>query len=281
MLVPELGALTGWATLAWSGARWFDGRDGRGRRLPVTIAAPDHVIDPRPGLAVSGERLLPGERWLLDGVVLTDPVRSVAFEMRHAGGVREAVRVLDMAAYDDLVSIAAMTDYAGMLTGWTGVGQMRAALRLADENAWSPTEVDARLMLELDLGLPRPLCNRPVFDLDGRHVGTPDLLDAEAGMVVDYDGELHLAGAQRAKDLRRERAFRRLGLEYVTMVAADRHDPADFHRRVLEARQRALATTTRLWTIDPPRWWTPTTTVAERRALTAWQRERFLGNRSA
>jgi hypothetical protein len=32
-------------------------------------------------------------------------------------------------------------------------------------------------------GLPRPDVNQPVFDLDGRFLGIPDLLDLEAGLA--------------------------------------------------------------------------------------------------
>ena len=39
---------------------------------------------------------------------------------------------------------------------------------------------------------PRPLCNVPVFDRFGQHIGTPDLLDPVAGVVGEYDGALHL-----------------------------------------------------------------------------------------
>ena len=36
------------------------------------------------------------------------------------------------------------------------------------------------LVWVLDAGLDPPLCNREVFDLDGRLIGVPDLLDVEA-----------------------------------------------------------------------------------------------------
>ena len=39
---------------------------------------------------------------------------------------------------------------------------------------------------------------------DGRHMGTPDLLDVEAGVYGEYDSELHLDGKRRLKDLVRE-----------------------------------------------------------------------------
>lgn len=159
VLLPANGAVTGWGVLAWVGARWFDGFDAAGRRLPVTLVAPDHGIRPQPGFVVSEERLMPWERYLLDGVVVTDPARAVAYEMRQGPDVRAAVRWADMGAHADLVSINELRELAGRLAGWTGVAQMRSALDLADENAWSPAEVDMRMAWVLDLGLPRPLAS--------------------------------------------------------------------------------------------------------------------------
>lgn len=221
---------------------------------------------------------MPRTRQVVDGMVLTDPCRSVAFEVRRAATPLAAVRWLDLVAASDLVSLAEMTAYAETLSGWTGIDHLRYAIALADENVWSPPETDLRLTFTVRMGIAGVVCNRPVFDLDGRHVGTPDVLDLERGVVAEYDGSLHLAGKQRAEDLRREGAFRRVGLEYVTMVAADRRDPADFIRRTHEARTRALRTPAadRQWTITPPHWWTPTNTVEMRRALADWQRERYL-----
>lgn len=129
-------------------------------------------------------------------------------------------------------------------------------------------------------GLPRPLCNTPVFTLDGRHLGTPDLIDPTSGLVGEYNGALHLAGRQAAKDLEREADFRDVGLEPVTMLAANWIDVSDFTQRLLQAHGRALARSgPRLWTLEPPPWWTPTVTVAQRRALDGWQRERWLRHR--
>ncbi len=159
-----------------------------------------------------------------------------------------------------------------------GIRRMREALADMDENAWSPTEVAMRQMWCRLAGLPRPACNHPVFDLAGRHIGTPDLLDAVAGVVGEYDGALHLEGAQRARDVRREGVFRAVGLEYVTMLAADLAEPAGFVTRLLQAYARAarMPVADRVWTDRLPAWWTPTFTVEQRRGLDQRQRERFL-----
>lgn len=282
VVVPADGAVTGWAALAWERVRWVDGCDTYGNEVPVTILTPGSQARVQAGIDVSKERMLPRSRQLVDGVMLTDPHRSTAFEVRRAATPLAAVRWLDLVAASDLISLAEMTAYAETLGGWTGVDHLRQAISLADENVWSPSETDLRLTLKVRMGIAGVVSNRPVFDLDGRHIGTPDALDLERGMVAEYDGAVHLAGKQRAKDLRRESAFRRVGLEYVTMVAADRRDPADFIRRAHEARARAHRTPVadRRWTIDPPGWWTPTHTVEMRRALADWQRERYLRARA-
>jgi hypothetical protein len=122
------------------------------------------------------------------------------------------------------------------------------------------------------------LCNHPVFDRFGHHIGTPDLLDPEAGVVGEYNGALHLEGAQRRRDRTREEAFRRVGLECFTMLAGDSSRPDLMADRMHAARSRArwVAPTNRDWTVELPSWWIPTVTVEQRRNLDEGQRARLL-----
>ncbi|NPC98956.1 hypothetical protein [Nocardioides sp. zg-DK7169] len=273
------GAVTGWAALCWMGARWFDGSDGR----PVPLAILGN-LRPRPGRLVCKEGIDPRDLDRVDGLPVTTAVRSVCFEARHAPDVATAVLALDMAAYSDLVSLEECRVYAQWrLRTWTGVPQLRAALILASENSWAPTESAMRLVWTGSGGMPRPLCNRPVFDTDGRHLGTPDLIDAGLGVVGEYDGKVHLSSARRASDLTREERFRAHGLEPVTMVGADLADPGAFVARLRAAYERASRRPTAdcRWTLAQPRWWIPTETVAQRRALSDWDRERLLRHRVA
>lgn len=277
--LPRYGGVTGWAALRWMGGRWFGGagRDG-------TLTTGDLHARGRPGVAICEEKVNPSELDVVDGLRVTTAVRSVCFAMRYAPSVRAAVAALDMAAYSDLVSIDELQDYALAHPGWTGIPQCRDAIPHADENAWSPTETDLRWTWSVEIGFPRPLCNRPVFDLAGRHIGTPDLIDPDLGVVGEYDGALHLAGARRAKDIRREAAYRAVGLECVTMVAPDRLDPTAFSERLRQAYGRARARagrgTGRGWSVEPPPWWISTSTVAARRQLTQRQRDRLLRYRT-
>jgi hypothetical protein len=273
-------AVTGWAALHWLGGAWFEGVTTRGELRDVPLVATRHLIA-QDGYSVSQEFLGPWDVVVVDGLAITLPVRSVVFEMRYAAWLGPAVESLDMACFSDLVSLAEVGAYLSALGPVTGVPQARDALAEGDENAWSPREVMMRRVWT-GSGLRRPLCNAPVFTLDGRHIGTPDLFDPTSGLAGDYDGALHLAGEQRARDVRRESDFRDVGLEYVTMVAADGRNSAHFTGRLLNAHARAVArTATRRWTVEPPEWWTPTVTVEQRRSLDDWQKERWLRHRRA
>jgi hypothetical protein len=141
-------------------------------------------------------------------------------------------------------------------------------------------ETIMRLIWTLVAELPRPLTNQPVFDLSGRHIGTPDLLDVEAGLYGEYDSAFHLEGTRRRTDQVREDAFRRVGLEPVVMIAGQPR--TEVAARIIAARTRALrAGNPRLWTIQQPDWWAPTETVAQRRALSEADRHRLLRRRAA
>ena len=186
-----------------------------------------------------------------------------------------------MAAYDDLVSRDEVLTFVGINPGWTGIDLARLGGGDMDENAWSPTEVTMRRVWEHVAGLPRPLCNRPVFDLNEHHIGTPDLIDPVAGVLGEYNSALHLQGERRAKDVEREARFRTAGLECVEMLTGDLMHPFPFIGRLRDAYARAarIPVADRRWTIKPPSWWVPTFTVEQRRNLTPDQRERLLGYR--
>jgi hypothetical protein len=277
-LLPGYGAVTGWAALRWLGGTWFTGVRADGTALPISLATID--IRPRAGIVPCEERLDPEEIASHDGLRVTRSLRSTLFQMRYSPSLWEAVIVADMAAFSDLVSLDELWPYALAHAGMTGIPQAREAIGHADENAWSPMEVVMRLIWTWTAGLPRPFTNRPVFDLHGRHVGTPDLLDVEAGVYGEYDGAMHLDGKRRLRDLVREDAFRRLGLEGVVMVAGESRD--EVAARIVAARERALRhSNPRLWTIEQPAWWIPTETVAQRRELGEAQRARLLARRSA
>lgn len=280
-LLPRFEGVTGWAGLRWAGGVWFTDSGAGGRRRPVWLAVGGCDVRAQPGVGISAERLDPELLTVLDGVPMTVPVRSLDFEMRYAEHLWRAVQAIDMAAYSDLVSIAEQTAYALAHPGWTGIGQERTAVALADENSWSPQETWTRLVWQLVAGLPPLSCNRPVFDRHGAFVATPDLIDEEAGLVIEYDGVVHLDRARRGADIDREERLRRLGLEYVAVTATDHASPDVLASRMRAARERAAfsSPSARHWTLALPMWWRPTFTVEQRRALAPAEKQRLLAYR--
>lgn len=125
--------------------------------------------------------------------------------------------------------------------GQRGVARVRRALALADERSRSPQESWLRLVWVLLAGLPRPRCNWLVVDVDGRVVGSPDLLSPELGLAAEFEGATHLHAAARRSDVRREEAFEAVGLEVVTVVGRHRGDDLEVADRLRAAARRAQA----------------------------------------
>lgn len=280
-VLREDEAVTGWAALNWMRVAWFAGSGGGGEDRDVPLVARRHLVA-QPGFSVSQEFLAPSEVTVVDGLPLTRALRSVVFEMRHARGLAEAVVALDMACYSDVVSVSEVSAYVAGLGPVTGIQRARDAVTEGEENSWSPQETRMRGVWTRRAGLPRPRCNVPVFTLDGRHVGTPDLIAPGLGLVGQYNGIGHLNLAGAATDIKAEAAYRDLGLETVTMVASDWGDLDDLVARLHAAARRARAHAgPRGWTVEPPRWWTSTETVIERRALDEAAKRRYLAYRRA
>ncbi len=281
VLGKEGSAVTGWAALRWLGGRWFTGATAYGVPRPVCLAVEN--VRPQRGIAITEEAWDRRAVLIHDGLAVTDAASSTVFEMRHADTEVEAAVCWEMAAYDDLVDQTSTYACLETLGGRTGVPQARAALAWVDENSWSPWETRMKGIWMFVAGLPRPLCNQPVFDRQGRHLITPDLLDPEAGLVGEYDGEMHAQASRRRSDRDRAALCRELGLELVVMMRGDARDPGQVAERMCAARERSsfAAESARAWTIEPPPWWKSTGTVAQRRALRPGQRARFLRYRRA
>ncbi len=151
-VLPEVGGITGWASLRWLGGEWFDGLGLGGRTLPVDLATCYADIRSQHGFVVHQERLGPRELIMKDGLRSTLAVRSLCFMMRYARDIRQAVTFADLAMYSDLVSLAELSAYCLAHPGWTGIPLARDALPLVDENSWSPWETWMRLVWVREAG---------------------------------------------------------------------------------------------------------------------------------
>jgi hypothetical protein len=270
MRLTSGGAVTGWASGRMHGASFFDGRRLDGRPIPVPLACgPLHQIRRLPGDDLHRDTLLDHEIEMILGIPCTTVDRAAFDAMRFAPTVRHAVVNMDVMAAAGLTSINRMTEYLVPHQAWTGVPMCRDALVLADEGSRSPPETRLRLVWMLDAARPRPLANPPVFDLDGQLLGYPDLLDPEAGVVGEYDGEDHRDALRHSSDVRRESAFRDHDLEMFRVTGPDMRNPQLVVERIRSAYRRArrVPPDRRTWTLVPPPWWPTPLSLDEQLAL--------------
>ena len=273
----RLGAVTGWGGLRLAGGAYFDGleRDGRTRRpVPlVTGSRRSTSLD-----ELSYEPLTAQEVTTRCGVPVTEPVRSLFYEMRRPGDWREAVVAMDMAAAAELVSIRQLAEHHARHTSWRRATRVARALPFCSERSRSPSETRLRLVWVVDAGLPPPLVNCEVFDRNGRLICVADLFDEEAGLVVEYDGAEHRKARRHTRDVVREEGCRRVGLEYCKVTGGDMHRREVVVDRLLATRGRArfLAPAARAWTLEhPPGWWRDAEPLHDRLERRAWIRDQF------
>lgn len=256
--IKAYGAVTGWAALRWRRARFFDGTVSHADHLlPVPLVTGGHDLRPDARVQISKAQLAPDERELIDGIWTAIAPRAVFDEMRRHGDLRQAVVDVEMAIAAELLGI---TDFRGYLSGrnaWTGIGLAREAATVGGLGCRSPQEVRMVLVWMWDAGLPRPLCNVPIFDLHGRLIAIADLLDLAAGCVGEYQGADHKEGEKHRADVAREQDLRDHGLECFEVVGGDLQDRELTVTRMLHARERSRfeAIDRRTWTLRQPDWW--------------------------
>lgn len=249
------GAVTAWAALRWRGAGFFDGCGPSGTdELPVPLLLGGGSIRPWQGSTISKAAISPSERHVLAGVPVASVQRSLFDEVVRRGSLWAAVQAIDMAAAARLISVWRFATYVGDQNSRTGAPLAREACSLAIDESRSPRETWLRLVWVLVAGLLEPLCNQPVYDLDGQLLGVPDIFDPEAGVAGEYDGAHHKDRDRHRADVSREEQFRDHGLEYFAVVGGDSRDVAA--RRMHRARSRAkfLPPESCAWTLERPPW---------------------------
>ena len=196
--ITAWGAVTGWAALRWHGATFFDGTsDGgaSGCRCPSWSHCKLH---PDARSTSTQEQLSRSERLVVDGVPVTTVQRALFDEVRRIDGVREKANAISMAAAARLISVQLFGQYVALRGPWTGIQGARDAVLLATDDCRSPQEFRMYVCWLVDAELPEPVLNREVYDLEGRLIGIPDLLDVEAGLAGEYQGADHKSPSSTA-----------------------------------------------------------------------------------
>jgi hypothetical protein len=256
-IVPE-GCLSTWAAAYVLGADALDGRDPfTGSRQSVRLVlAPGASHRHVPGTRCVRAALEAGQVVTQHGLRVTSVLRTAEDLAREAVNLVEAVVALDVLVRAGLVRQRILESELGACTGGRGARQGRAAAALCRTGVRSPWETRLRLFV-LELGLPEPLVNVPVFDLDGNFLGAPDLLDVEAGLAIEFDGAGHRERKQHRADNVREEGFERGGLVVARADSLDLTVHRDeLGRRLLAAHVDATRNRRPVrWTLVEPSWW--------------------------
>lgn len=250
------GAVSAWAALRWRGAAYFRGLGLDGHRLPVPLVLGPAHRRPDPRVTLTQEQTFPREIEEIAGIRCMVATRALFDEVRRVAraSLREAVVAVDMTSAAGLLTRAEFAAYVAARASWTGVPLAREVVVLAADGSWSPQETRLRLVWVLDAELPRPLCNRPVYDLSGRLIGVPDLFDPVAGLAGEYAGSAHRDPDRHRRDVAREEDFRDHGIECVTVVGGELPHREMVANRLRSAHQRSrlVSADRRRWTLTPP-----------------------------
>lgn len=257
--IPGGGALAGWAAAYVLGVDQLDGLD-RDTMDPMPV--PLHLGHDvgravYAGVRVVRERLPATDRRLWHGLPVTTPLRTVFDGGRWAPDLVEAVVFLDLAAHALELDLRDLDAWCVPGLRWPGIAQLRAALRLADARSASPWESRLRVFYEFEAQLPRPLVNRPVFDLEENFLGMPDLLDPEAGLATEFDGKGHRLRQQHRSDNHREEKLEGANLTVCRVDSLDLDEPASLRSRLRARHAQGMQRDRRLdrWTLVKPAWW--------------------------
>lgn len=165
---------------------------------------------------------------------------------RLATGFTEAVVVVDMMCAAELVSTRRLRE--------SGLRFAAGVLDEASEHSRSPNETRCRILCRTALPGVRWLVNCPIYDRSGRLLGIADLIDLESGLVVEFDGADHREAARHTRDVVKEDALRRVGLEVVRVTGGEVDDSPVVSARVRAGRERAKfePAADRQWVARPP-----------------------------
>jgi hypothetical protein len=246
------GVITGWAALRLLGGGYFDGLGADGHsQLAIQIAANGDRLRSSPGVDVRRVRLPDEDVVIRYGVRCATPERAVVDAIRWGPTLEERVVAIDMAAAAELTSPRRVRSYLVARPGLHGRTDVVEALWWADQGAASPQEVRLRLIWRRRFSPAAPLTNRMVLDLDGRRLGTPDLVSEALEMGAEFDGAEHRNRGRHRRDVRRLDDFQRAGLEIATFVGEDLDDQELVVDRLRATAARA-GRTPRRWKLATP-----------------------------
>lgn len=266
---PPRAVVGGWAAAYAHGVDQLDGLDDHSLRpLPVPVFVPHGLHrEAVPAVHYRQQALGTDEVVTLHGIPVTGRRRTALDVARWAPKVTEAVVALDAMLTSGVITLPALHEGLTDIGGRRGCRRAAQAVNLSRSGVRSNWESRLRMLWVLELGFEAPLVNRPVFDRYENFLGAPDLLDVEAGLVIEYDGGTwtnsrtpggHRDPDQHREDNVREELFERAGL---IVVRADKGDLTRYRARLRDRLRSARADGLRRdrsrdgWTLDQPERW--------------------------
>ena len=157
---------------------------------PVTALIPHRSsVRTQPRLRVIRSLLPRGDVESFVGLALTTPARTT-FDLGRTDDAVQAAIAVDAMLHRRIVTLADLHGVADAHPGWRGVMRFRAVVRGADPRSESPMETRLRLII-VGAGLPRPVAQHEVRDVDGRLIGRVDLAYPELKVLLEYEGDHH------------------------------------------------------------------------------------------
>lgn len=251
----------GWAAAHLQGVRYLDGTDPRGepRDVPVHITE-RHRLRRRAGMSVTRRAVHRNEQTEIEGIAVTTLARAAYDMALDARTLREAVIAFDQCLSTTSgyahTTVGNLSRVVGAHKKTRGINRARDALRLVSTRSASPGESATRMIAILDARITHWLVNAPIFDMRGDLIGIADLLNVEAGLVVESDGADHIGFDALSKDHVREESLEHSGLIVVRVNRVDHEQRLRTAGRIRRAYERGRADPRPArWTLDKPAWW--------------------------
>ena len=258
-LVPAGGAITGWAAAYALGVDLLDGLDPHSMApVPATVLLGSDIgRADLPLVRFRRARLEPDEIMTDHGLVVTTPLRTWVEAVLEGPDLVEAVVAADLVAGTLHLDPAALTRWCEANHMFRGMRRIRSALAWADSASASPWETRLRLFYRRQAHLPKPLVNQPVFDLEERLLGVPDLFDPEVGLATEFDGQAHRERRQHRADNLREEALESANLVVCRVDSLDFRSPVPLAERLRRRYEQGRKRDRRQdrWTLRQPEWW--------------------------
>jgi hypothetical protein len=210
--------------------RWLELREADRREVGMPRG---RRASRRPDVRGRSVSVLAHELHRMGGVSLTSPARTW-FDLAAVLDLPDLVAVADhmLRRWDERCTTEGLDDVIRAHGRSPGIRRAREALPLVSVRAESPPESRLRVLLALG-GLPAPLVNAIVRDPSGAFVGRVDLLFAEYGVIVEYEGAQHGDDAgQWRTDITRINDLQALGYIVIRVHKDDLRDPAALVRRI-------------------------------------------------